>query len=364
MWNRSAISAFGLNPRKAGFICLVVLAGCLLGGIVWFRSGRKIAANKVEVPGDVAGQRWSIEVVEVWDQLGLSGPYGIDVCDDGDVLVADTGNDRLLRLDGSGAVLGSLNAIPSPIRVSCGGDGEVLVVSRGGRLFKVQMDGITPANPLWVSGSENELSALSMGVTDIDFYRFRVGSSVESVYLVAFLGSEDRPPNIAFVPKEGSTRVFPLPLRNGRQGLLGVVEPVSIAADPRGSGELAYCTSIGELQPVQWLAPKAWGFAPRIAVTHEGHDWNGLELTGSARDLAFDSLGNLIVLDGVNGRLVAFDNLGREIGVFGGQNVGQTLVLKEPMGFAVVGDAFFIVDTGNDRIIVLESQPRAAGSGR
>lgn len=364
MWT-SFISCRGISrSRQAALVGLVVVVGFLLGVAVWLRLGRGLLpTNGEDSPGEVK-RTWDFEVMALWDQLGLAGPEGIDVCDGGDVIVADTGNDRILRLNGSGVVLGSADAILSPVRVTCDDGGDVLVVSRDSGLFRVRMDEASTVDPFQFPGFGDAPSASGMRVTDIDVCRFiRVGTSVESAYVVATSGTGDSSSSIVLVSQDAATRAFPLPLRNGRHGLLGVVEPIAVAADPGGTAEIAYCTSVETPQPVQWLVPRVWGFAPRVSPNGETKALYDSELSGSARDLDFDSMGNLVVLDGVDGRIVAYDSSGRRAGSYVGRGPGFAS-LKQPMGLAISGEMVFVADTGNDRIVVLRERETTAVHGR
>ena len=76
-------------------------------------------------------------------------------------------------------------------------------------------------------------------------------------------------------------------------------------------------------------------------------------------DVAIGRDGTAYVLDGVNGRVVAFDSAGRKTASFAGTGKGR---LELPMGIAVDDGMVYVADTGNHRIVIFDRRGRFHGT--
>ena len=76
-------------------------------------------------------------------------------------------------------------------------------------------------------------------------------------------------------------------------------------------------------------------------------------------DVAIGRDGTAYVLDGVNGRVVAFDSAGRKTVSFAGTGKGR---LELPMGIAVDDGMVYVADTGNHRIVIFDRRGRFHGT--
>jgi serine/threonine-protein kinase len=73
----------------------------------------------------------------------ISGPHGLAVAADGSVLVCDTANGRIRRIDPLSEVITAFAEVGSPRGIDVAADGSIFVLDTGvaGRLYRLARDG-------------------------------------------------------------------------------------------------------------------------------------------------------------------------------------------------------------------------------
>ncbi len=112
--------------------------------------------------GRVQRLRGNGDIVSIFSEAGgrpLSDPRGIAVAPDDQVWIADTGNDRLLRVSSRGTLLGEY-PFEAPIEVAIGANSDVYVIEEGQGLVRRFDDEMNP-----LGGLSND-APVSVGVTE------------------------------------------------------------------------------------------------------------------------------------------------------------------------------------------------------
>jgi sugar lactone lactonase YvrE len=240
---------------------------------------------------------------------GLDAPYGVAVDAKGDVFIADSGNNRALKLSAIGGAQTTIgNGVSSPYGVAVDGAGNVFIAETdNNRVVEIAANG----------GAQTT-----------------VGTGLNSPHGVAVDGVGN-----VFIADTANSRVVKVLAGSGIQTTVasGLGAPTGVAVDGAGDVYIA-----GRLQLVEVKASGA-----QIAI---GSGLNGPE------GVALDGAGNVFISDVNNGRVVE---------VLAGSGTQITLAgnLNQPHGLAVDGTGnVFIADTFNNRILELEHSAINLGS--
>lgn len=256
------------------------------------------------------------------DDLRL--PQGIAIDSVGNVLVADTFNNRILKFDPQGELLKKMGSIGKKDgQFDCPTD---LAVDRAGNLF----------------------------VVDSGNYRIqKFDSSWRFVAKWGYSGGSQRAPH------------YPCGIAADSKG-------AAFAADPRKKCILRFDNSLNFLGewPGSLSGPYDLEFddkgnllvldaedykvkkfdAKFTAITEWGSVGSGVGQFRHAEGIAVDSEGNVYVADTYNRRIQKFDSSGKFLLMWGSQGSGEG-EFKEPTGIAVDSQGnVYVADTGNNRI--------------
>ncbi len=233
---------------------------------------------------------------------GLNQPTRVAVDGAGDVFIADTGNNRVVKAPaGGGAQTTVGTGLTSPRGVAVDGAGDVYIADSGNdRVVKVPAGGAAQTT---------------------------VGSGLNAPASVAVDGEGD-----VFIADSGNRRVVQVYL-NGAQTVVGSgwSDPVGVAVD--GAGDV-FVADQGANRVVELLA----GGGTRVAAE------DGLN---SPRSVAVDGAGDVFIADWGNNRVIEAPAGGGELTIVAGG-------LNLPRGVTVdgVGD-IFIADSSNNRVLEL-----------
>jgi len=263
----------------------------------------------------------------------MRGPQGVAADKDGNVYVADTGNNRVEKFDSTGAFglaftvsgLGMNNGkLNQPQGVAVDKDGNVFVADTGNN----EIEQFTPAGTLSTAWNSNGNAMLKNG-------------------------SMNKPRGIAvdkhgtvFVADTGNDQVELLAAQNGHESVWTTVgfgplsAPTAIAVDAQGN---AYIANSGTLQ-VQVAGPNG------VLRATFGAGSQAASTVNKPQGVALDSDGTLWVADTNNNQIVVSRGTNiyltaiRSNGVVGG-----SLKAPEDLAFGP-DDTMWIADTGNNRV--------------
>jgi sugar lactone lactonase YvrE len=257
----------------------------------------------------------------------LSSPAGVAVDGEGNVYIADTGNNRVVELPWTGSEYGPQTTLPvtgliSPMGLAVDGAGNLFVASSGNdKVVKVSQ---SPKGFLQQIKLGTGLNGPSGVAVDLN----------GDVYITDTL--DERVDEIDWT---GSGYATELNIGNYHKS------PTGIAVDGRGNVYFSdpYQNTISELP---WSGT---AFLPEVGLQQVQISF--------ATAIAVDSNSDLYVLDTGNNRVIMFpwtgSGLGKQITVAGGFNA--------PSGLAVSGNnQLFVADTGNNQIVRIDlSTPSA-----
>jgi streptogramin lyase len=257
--------------------------------------------------------------ITIRSDIGLSGPEGVAVDARGNIFIADTNNDRIVKLSSSGHVLVTWSTeeyVSEPANIAVDRGGNVYILdSDSAVIYKFSNNGQSVTS--WsVAAPFTDPSPVALAIGGHDNI-FVADSSDDEIYKYAPDGSLLDAWDLATMAGDG---LAPALLAVGRSG------KVYVAGEPDGT-------------------------APAIGSLVE-------ELTSDGTPLAqWDSPANGIVVGGRGNLLVTaqatiqkYSPTGRLLNQWGsyGSGFGQ---LINPEGIAVGGRGnIFVADTGNDRV--------------
>jgi hypothetical protein len=340
----------------------IILSGC----------GRKIKlpTNLPELGGGALDTTYvPIEPDRPWVEAGgipFNHPQDIHVGFDGYIYLADTDNDRIVKLDQAGDFIDQYGGVKHPSSVS------------QDRLFRLLATG--------------DSIIYKKGTQDGDFISIYIGPTMYDSFAVVIFDTVNTDTGIIIIPKDTLYRVDtlvtnyegiapnPLPLSgyaeyyacdftrseitrflfyepstlyylgpaipNGYE-LGKTAYPLGIFTYLTPTGfNLIFCQSL-DYYSVQLLDGR--NFSPVIPRTDSSDIyWQGT--FGLAEDVAVDEYGNIFVVDSERNSVFKFSGNGVKILSFGSQGVGAK-EFRNPRGIAYSNKIVYVADTGNNRIL-------------
>jgi sugar lactone lactonase YvrE len=294
-------------------------------------------------PGDTAGVAG--EVVAGGNGAGgglhqLSAPEGLAVDGSGNVYVADTGNDRVVRW-APGATQGEIiggypgaDQLSGPSDVVVGEDGTVYVVDTGNHRVVSYPAGVVNATGTVVAGE------CTSDYNCLDSPR-GIAVDGDGALYIADTGNERivrcEPGGVCAVAAGG----------NGAGTARGQLNgPVGVSVDGQGT---VYVVDHGNDRVVKW-PPGA--NAGEVIAGGNGNGNGAGQLSGPT-GVALDPNGGLVIADAGNDRIVRWNDVGPSGEVVGGgQGAGPTLdQLNSPTDVWAHGGYTYVCDTVNNRVV-------------
>ena len=298
----------------------------------------------------------------VWS--GFNQPMDVHVGYEPFVYVADAGNNRIVMLDLSGAVVGSSGFIKHPVAVAqdhrldllvCG-EFDTTINGQPATFGAVYRIGLVEArhdisrapvrrvyfDPLNANRRFTGVAALA----DNSYYVTRTGPSNASI-----IDPDDAV--MLFTAEDSLTeRVYWPGLTVDGSGLATLTVPTAIATFPKRTTDFVY-TQKGDpsLFRAQWITQRTTGDVTQwesyFTPARDGAvDFLRVRLFSQPEDVTVDPAGNIFVIDAGLDSLFRFNSSGFVTQAFGGPGV-----LRRPSGVAFFDKTLYIADTGNDRIL-------------
>ena len=303
-------SPFGIAFGKGGGAFVVELGG----GRVWAITD---SPDATAVARQIAGK--ATEKSYLGDggpaaEATFNGMHNCVVAADGDLLISDTWNHCVRRIDSDSGVISTFAGAGKP---GFAGDGGRAREARFHDLISISLD---PAKEtLYVADIRNRrIRAIDMGT--------------EIVRTVAGNGEKG-------VPADGSeAAASPL------------VDPRAIAADARGNlwilerggHALRLVTPDGKIQTAAGNGKRGYRDGPALEA----------QLAGP-KHLCLDDRGRVLIADEQNAAIRVFDPESETLATILGRGVGKPArKLSRPHGVTFHGGKLYIVDSGNNRILV------------
>jgi hypothetical protein len=336
---------------------LIILSGC----------GRKIKlpTNLPELGGGTLDTTYvPIEPDRPWVEAGgipFNHPQDVHVGFDGYIYIADTDNDRIVKLDQVGNFIYQYGGVKRPSSVS------------QDRLFRLLATG---GNIIYKKGAQDEdflsiytapdvydtvpiviIDTTDTGIVFIDTFRVDTSATI-------YEGIAPNP-----LPFSGYAEYYACDLTRSEITKFLFYEPSTFydlgPAIPTGyelgktaypSGIFTYLTPTGfnlifsqflSYYSVQLLNGE--DFSPVIPRTDSSNIyWQGT--FGQAEDVVVDEYGNIFVVDSERNSVLKFSENGVKILSFGSQGT-KGKEFQNPMGIAYSNKIVYVADTGNNRIL-------------
>ncbi len=303
---------------------------------------------------------------------GYNRPADILVGYEPMIYIADKGNNRVVQLDISGAVVGSSNFILKPKKVAQDRNYDLLVIGSiidtippatldtVDAIFRLKLrdnngliSGVTPrlvfkANqPTPIPGNHGKLTGIS---TFFDNY-----------YLILRAGPNNSnfidPDNAIFkVDKFDNTVPVPDRLPGFQvegQGLLSLLSTSSACTFTFNATDFIYTQTASNVAfKIQWCT---WDeidgtYIPKF-TPETGVDLLRPGLVEAPQDVTIDQFNNIFVVDSQKDSVYKFNSLGKLLNEsFGGPGAGVSQ-FSSPMGVAFFDKTLYVCDTDNDRVL-------------
>jgi hypothetical protein len=343
-------------------IILIIFSGC----------GEELDLSlfPVNQPPQIIGDTVYIPQFPIF--TGFNEPVDIFIGNEPLIYVADKGNNRIVQLDISGAVVSYSNFVLKPRKITQDRNYDLLVIAS-------VIDTIPPnildtvdvvyryklrPNGGVIAGVQPTIAFKSNQPTPIpgNHGNFNgIAAFTNNYYLVARSGPNNSSlidPDNAFFKIDKYDNTLPVPDRLSGfevlgQGLLSLKEISAIATFSNNNTDFIYTQSHSDaVFKIQWVTfndideiyePK---FTPsnNVDLLRNG-------LVERPEGLTIDNLGNIYVIDAGKDSLFKFSGLGKlKKESFGGEGVSPSQ-FNNPMGVAFFYKTLYICDTDNNRIL-------------
>jgi sugar lactone lactonase YvrE len=319
-----------------------------------------------------------VPLTPVWTQAGgisFDGPQDVHVGFDGHIYIADTGNDRVVKLDQAGNYVAQYEGTKQPNSVSQ--DRLFRLVATGGNRIYLKPEDEERFDSLYAGADIYDSVMVVRPDTIIDTVIVPPDSMVidtitglfDTTYIVDTVATsykaiapDPRPLQgygLYFVCDSTRNRIdqFIL-LESGELYRLGAAIPsgfdLSTTRGPTGlftylwrdKFRFLFCQSL-YYYSVQLLDGDS--FAPIIPQTDSSNIyWQGT--IGLAEDVAADEFENIFVVDRQENEVHKFSRNGVLILSFGQEGTGEK-EFRSPKGIAYANKIVYVADTGNNRIL-------------
>jgi len=340
---------------------LIILSGC----------GRKVKLpTNLAEPGGGTLDTTYLPVGQAWEEangLSFDHPRDVHVGFDGYIYIADTGNDRIIKLDQTGEFIEQYDGVENPRNVSQDrlfrllATGDSIIYKKGTQdedfvSIYVAPDLIDSVHHVVM---DTLISGTDTVISPVDTFLVDTSATV-------YLGIAPNP-----LPRSGYAEYYVCDFTRSQITRFRFYEPCTTenlgALIPKGSEfgksyyprgiltfltatgfNLGFCHSLSYLS-VQILDGK--DLYPVIPWTDSSNIyWQGT--FGQAEDLAVDEDGNIFVLDSEKDSVLKFSKNGAWILSFGtGGSGGKEF--ENPKGIAYYDKIVYVADTGNNRILRL-----------
>ena len=349
-----------MNRKHLFILCLlIILTGC----------GRKIKLpTKLPELGGGTLDTTYVSIAPIWTEAGgipFSHPKDVHVGFDGYIYIADTDNDRIVKLDQAGNFLAQYGGVKHPSSVSQDplfrllATGDSIIYKKGTQ--DEDFISIYTAPDVY---DTTHFVIIDTVVTDTDTVivpidTFRVDTLVTiyegiapnplpfSGYAIYYACDFTRSEITQFLFSEPSTIQNLGPVIPKGYDLGKTFYPLGIFTYLTQTGfNLIFCQFL-DYYSVQLLDGK--DFAPLIPRTGSSNIyWQGT--FGQAEDVAVDEYGNILVVDSEKDSVLKFSENGVKILSFGSQRTGGK-EFQNPKGIAYSNKIVYVADTGNNRIL-------------
>jgi hypothetical protein len=303
---------------------------------------------------------------------GFNEPVNIFIGNEPLIYVADKGNNRIVQMDISGAVVSYSNFVLKPRKITQDKNYDLLVIAsvidtippnildtvdvvyryklrpNGGIIAGVQPTIAFKSNqPTPIPGSHGNFTGIA--------------AFTNNYYLVARSGPNNSSlidPDNAFFKIDKYDNALPVPNRLSGfevlgQGLLSLMEISSIATFSNNNTDFIYTQSHSDaVFKIQWVTfnDEDEIYEPKFTPSNNV-DLLRNGLVERPEGITIDNLGNIYVIDAGKDSLFKFSSLGKlKKESFGGGGVSPSQ-FNNPMGVAFFYKTLYICDTGNNRIL-------------
>jgi len=312
------------HPSLAVFAGAAMILVAVVAGVLFLPQRAETLRPTVEVYQAKLLQHVQSPEEDAWRQ-----PAAVTVLD-GQVFLLDTGNDRILALDGHGSVERVLDsrldggpALKGAMAIAA--DAQFLYVANSGAR---QVLVLTPAGQVTKT---IELEKVQEGDTDSP-RPIGIAVSPQGELLVTDAD------NSRLLRYDGDGRLLKVMGEGGRgAGTVGFNTPAGVALDDRGS---AYVVDMLNGRVVE-LSPDGTFLRELGELGDSGGTFS------RPKDVALDADGNIFVSDGLLAAVEVFSPDGRYLGFIGREKPGDPKsgsLFHAPAGLEIVGDRLYVVD--------------------